>query len=158
MRSGMLSAMCAGVASVGIFCATASAAQPILKAAQNAAANAVAAVKAAVAPGVVPAVTMPAGGELGLLQKAYTTLEVADHDYKGHRVAAMKAIQVASLLLGGGIQADGPGKEPQIQSDTQVRQAQAILQEALAGAGNRPKVGAQVNKAITELNAAISGK
>jgi hypothetical protein len=36
----------------------------------------------------------------GLLVQAYTTLEQADHDYNGHRKAAMNQIEATAKLLG----------------------------------------------------------
>ena len=46
----------------------------------------------------------------GLLVQAYATLEQADHDYKGHRVAAMKQIAAAARLVGVQVRGDGKGQ------------------------------------------------
>jgi hypothetical protein len=56
----------------------------------------------------------------GLLVQAYTTLGQADHDYKGHRVAAMKQIEAAAKLLGVNVRGDGKGHEKQGVSDAQL--------------------------------------
>src|ERR1035438_285941 len=68
-----------------------------------------------------------------LLVQAYTTLEHAAHDYKGHRVAAMKQIEAAAKLLGVKVRGDGKAHERQGVSDAQLRTAQGLLQQALPG-------------------------
>ena len=55
----------------------------------------------------------PVASEAALLKAAYLTLSVADHDYKGHRVAAMKHIEAAAKVLGVKLQGDGKGHEKQ---------------------------------------------
>src|SRR5581483_5813463 len=77
-----------------------------------------------------PAAPAAPASALGLLRSAYATLAVADHDYKGHRVKAMKAIENACKLLGTDISGEGKGKEPQAISDTQLRAALAQVQQA----------------------------
>ena len=71
--------------------------------------------------------------EAGLLRQAYAMLSVADHDYKGHRILAMKQIEAAAKVLGVNLRGDGKGHEPQGASDTQLRNAAALLQQASAG-------------------------
>ena len=89
-----------------------------------------------------------------LLAQAYTTLEHADHDYKGHRVAAMKQIEAAAKLLGVKVRGDGKGHEPQRVSDAQLRTAQGLLQQAKSGLSGKPLK--HVNKALHELSIALS--
>ena len=91
-----------------------------------------------------------------LLQQAYTTLEQADHDYKGHRVAAMKQIEAAGKLLGLNLRGDGKGHEKQGVSDQQLRSAQALLEQARAGLAGKPLK--HVDRAIKQLNIALSIK
>ena len=93
----------------------------------------------------------------GLLSQAYAALSVADHDYQGHRVKAMKHIEVAAKVLGVTLGGNGTGHEPQATSDQQLRTAQGLLQQALAG-GPRPRVQKQINLALTELSTALSIK
>jgi hypothetical protein len=95
----------------------------------------------------------PAGD---LLQQAYTTLEQADHDYKGHRVAAMKQIEAAGKLLGLNLRGDGKGHEKQGISDDQLRTARALLEQARAGMTGKPL--RHVNRAIKQLDIALSIK
>ena len=62
-----------------------------------------------------------------LLNDAYATLAQAKHDYKGHRVRAMKQIEAALGELGGKISSTGRNHEPQGTSDAQLRAAQGLL-------------------------------
>lgn len=104
------------------------------------------------------ATAAPVGSEAGLLQAAYNTLSVADHDYKGHRVKAMKHIEAAAKLLGLNLQGDGKGHEKQFVSDAQLREAQTQLQQVSSSLTGRkqPRVAKQVDAAITEISTALS--
>ena len=93
----------------------------------------------------------------GLLSQAYAALTVADHDYQGHRVKAMKHIEIAAKVLGVTLGGNGTGHEAQATSDQQLHTAQTLLQQALA-AGPRPRVQKQINLALTELSTALSIK
>jgi hypothetical protein len=97
-----------------------------------------------------------ASGAFTLLDDAYATLAHADHDYKGHRVKAMKQIELAVQELGGKISGKGKGHEPQAASDAQLRAAQALLQQAAGGLSK--KALKHVNAAIEQLNIALSIK
>ena len=92
----------------------------------------------------------------GLLVQAYTALEQADHDYKGHRIAAMKQIEAAARLLGVKVRGDGKGHEHQVISDAQLRSAQGLLQQARSGLSGKPL--RHVNKALQQLSIALSIK
>jgi hypothetical protein len=92
----------------------------------------------------------------GLLVQAYTTLELADHDYKGHRAAAMKQIEAAAKLLGVSVRGDGRAHEKQGVSDAQLRTAQGLLQQALPGLSGKPLK--HVNMALKQLSIALSIK
>jgi hypothetical protein len=91
-----------------------------------------------------------------LLAQAYITLERADHDYQGHRVAAMKQVAAAGKLLGVTIRGEGKGHEKQGLSDDQLRKAQALLQEARSGLNG--KALKHVNKAIQQISIALTIK
>jgi hypothetical protein len=91
-----------------------------------------------------------------LLVQAYTTLGQADHDYKGHRVAAMKQIEAAAKLLGVNVRGEGRGHEKQVVSDAQLRTAQGLLQQAQSGLSGKPL--RHVNKALQQLSIALSLK
>lgn len=91
-----------------------------------------------------------------LLQQAYTTLEMADHDYKGHRAAAMKQIEAAGKLVGVNVRGDGKGHEKQGVSDAQLRTAESLLNQAKSGLSG--KALAHVNHALKQLSIALSIK
>jgi hypothetical protein len=93
--------------------------------------------------------------EAGMLRQAYELLSAADHDYQGHRVRAMKQIEVAAQHLGVMLRGDGKGHIAQATSDAQLRGAQALLVQASSGL----KAGqglAHVKLAIAQLNVALS--
>jgi len=91
-----------------------------------------------------------------LLVQAYTTLQAADHDYKGHRVAAMKQIEAAAAILGVSIKGDGKGHEKQVVSDTQLKTAQGLLEQARSGLSG--KALKHVDNAIKQISTALSIK
>jgi hypothetical protein len=91
-----------------------------------------------------------------LLQQAYTALERADHDYKGHRIDAMKQVEAAGKALGLNLRGDGRGHEKQGVSDQQLRNAKGLLEEARAGLTG--KALKHVNHALKQLNIALSIK
>jgi hypothetical protein len=97
--------------------------------------------------------------EVATLRQAYGILAVADHDYKGHRVKAMKAIEAACKLLGTDISGDGKGKEKQAISDDQLKQVLSTVQQVAASIGpTQPKVAAHLNVAVQQLTTALSIK
>ena len=91
-----------------------------------------------------------------LLSQAYTTLSQADHDYKGHRVAAMKQIAAAAKVLGVTLSGDGKTREKQGSSDQQLRTAQGLLQQASSGLSG--KALKHVNAAEKQLSIALKIK
>jgi hypothetical protein len=91
-----------------------------------------------------------------LLDDAYATLAQAKHDYKGHRVKAMKQIDAALGVLGVKVSSKGKNHEPQGTSDAQLRAAQGLLQQASAGLSG--KALKHVNKAIDEISDALAIK
>lgn len=91
-----------------------------------------------------------------LLLQAYATLEMADHDYKGHRVAAMKQIEAAGKLVGVNVRGDGKGHEKQGVSDAQLRTAENLLIQAKPGLSG--KALSHVNRALKQLSIALSIK
>ena len=101
-----------------------------------------------------------AAGEVQTLQQAYSLLAGAEHDYQGHRMRAMHAIRGACRMLGGQVQGERSGNEPQGTSDAQLKQAQGLLQNVLATAtaANQTRVVKHINKAIEELSVALSVK
>jgi hypothetical protein len=107
-----------------------------------------------VAFGLVTRVHAQSANSTALLDDAYATLAQAKHDYKGHRVRAMKQIDAALGEIGAKVSGNGKNHEPQGTSDAQLRAAQSLLQEASAGLSG--KALKHVNNAITQINDALS--
>ena len=105
---------------------------------------------------VVMPVHAQSANTTALLDDAYATLAQAKHDYKGHRVKAMKQIELA--LGEGGAKVSGKGKvhESQGTSDAQLRAAQGLLQQAKGGLSG--KALKHVDNAIAQLNDALAIK
>ena len=91
-----------------------------------------------------------------LLKQAYATLSVADHDYQGHRVRAMKQIEAAASVVGVSVAGNGKGHEAQVVSDQQLRTAQTLLQQARPGLP--AKAQKHVDKALEQITTALSIK
>jgi len=110
------------------------------------------------------------GNSTTLLHEACRTLAEADHDYKGHRVEAIKQIHLAMGKYEGtanvGVHGathlrdsatakhSGKGNESQAASDAQLRHAQGLLQQASSEVSGA--VLQHVNAAISEINTALS--
>jgi len=92
----------------------------------------------------------------GLLTQAYNALSIADHDYQGHRVRAMKQIEAAAKDVGVTLGGQGKGHEQQVVSDQQLRTAQGLLQQALPGLPKNAQN--HVQKALAQLSTALSIK
>jgi hypothetical protein len=103
-----------------------------------------------------PATSTNAVPSVGLLSQAYAALSVADHDYQGHRVRAMKNIEDAAKELGVALQGNGKGHEQQAASDQQLRTAQSLLQQALPGLPK--KASRHVEKALEQISIALAIK
>ena len=104
---------------------------------------------------VMPVHAQPANST-ALLDDAYATLAQAKHDYKGHRVKAMKQIELALGEAGGKVSGKGKNHEPQGTSDAQLRAAQNLLQQAKGGLSG--KALKHVDIAIAQLNDALAVK
>ena len=88
-----------------------------------------------------------------LLDDAYATLAQAKHDYKGHRVRAMKQIELALGVMGAKVSGKGKSRESQGTSDAQLRAAQVLLQQAAAQLTGKPLK--HVNLAIEQISTAL---
>jgi len=91
-----------------------------------------------------------------LLRQAYGELASADHDYKGHRAAAMKKIEEAGKALRVNLRGDGKQHEKQGVSDEHLRAAQNLLNEAASGLSG--KALKRVLAAEKDLSVALSIK
>jgi hypothetical protein len=94
------------------------------------------------------------------LVHAYVLLKKADHDYDGHRVAAMKEIESAGKELGLKLEGDDTDKERQWKSDERVTEARrlVLIAHVKLETKDRERVEDRLVKAIKELNAALKVK
>jgi hypothetical protein len=98
------------------------------------------------------------------LESARATLNKADHDYSGHRAAAVNSLSNTIHHLQHGKAHPSPGqhfvagknKEPQSESDAKLQQALATLQGVSAPAGPQAAVvKTGVSKAIADIQKAL---
>jgi hypothetical protein len=89
-----------------------------------------------------------------LLPRAYVTLSMADHDYKGHRGEAMKQIAAAAKILRIDLHGDNVVRERQAVSDEQLRIARNLLEQARTQLRGRALK--HVDKAINQINVALT--
>ena len=96
----------------------------------------------------------------GMLAEAYADLDRADHDYKGHRIAAMKQIEEAAKAMKLNLGGDGRGHEKQGVSDEQLATAEGLLNQAKSQLSEEKHKKAlhHVNKALAELHTALKVK
>jgi len=96
----------------------------------------------------------------GLLAQAYTDLDHADHDYRGHRMRAMKQVEAAGKEVHVNLGGDGRGHEKQGVSDEQLAAARGVLEQIKSQLAGEPKsrVLHHVNKALEELSVALKVK
>ncbi len=104
---------------------------------------------------VMPVQAAPAN-TVTLLDDAYATLAQAKHDYKGHRVHAMKQIELALGEVGAKVSGRGKNREPQGTSDAQLRAAQGLLQQVRGGLSGKGLK--HVENAIAQINDALAVK
>jgi hypothetical protein len=112
---------------------------------------------------------------IGVLRSAKLTLEKADHDYGGHRAAAVRDIKAATRQLRlalehghkrgtapagrgtGSVQSQGPRqREPQVLSDQQLAQAIPVLKQTISFLQNaNHDYGGHRARAVHDLRAAV---
>ena len=116
---------------------------------------------------------------LAALQQAHALLAGANHDYDGYRAKAERHITQAMHELGhqhgttgagaahkggaapankGAVVQGNANKEPQAQSDAQLKQALQLLSGLQGHIPNTHKAATHVQSAITELNTALKIK
>jgi hypothetical protein len=95
--------------------------------------------------------------EEGMLHRAYRILASGDHDYHGHRVAAMSQIHKAADLLGVDLTGDDKDREKQVLSDDRLREARGLLQNVLGNADvkGQKRISHHVEQAIKEIDLAL---
>jgi hypothetical protein len=89
---------------------------------------------------------------------AFHLLKTANHDYGGHRRAAMAEVEAAGRGLGLELGGDVPDRERQWQSDARLAEARRLLLDAREKLElrDRDRVAARVEKAIREIDAALA--
>jgi hypothetical protein len=94
------------------------------------------------------------------LVHAYRLLKWANSNYDGHRVKAMKEIEVAGKALGLDLEGGGSAHERQWKSDEQLTEARRLLREVRdkLEARDRDRVAAHVERALKETDAALTVK
>jgi hypothetical protein len=109
-------------------------------------------------PGGFQFVDFRDSAEAQMLRNAYRTLATGDHDYRGHRVKAMRAVEAAGKLLGLDLAGDLKERTPQPLSDEKLREAQGLLTQVLGSAEvkGQKRVVRHLNAAIQHLNTALS--
>jgi hypothetical protein len=98
--------------------------------------------------------------EAGKLHRAYHILATGDHDYKGHRVKAMHAVEAAAKLLGLDLSGDLKDKEPQPLSDDKLREASGLISEVIASAEvkDQKRITKHLDEAVKQINVALAIK
>lgn len=104
--------------------------------------------------GLVTQTQAQPGNSVALLNDAYATLAQAKHDYKGHRVKAMKQIELALGEVGAKVTHTAKSHEAQGTSDAQLRAAENLIQQAKAGLSG--KALQHANAASKQINEALS--
>jgi hypothetical protein len=88
---------------------------------------------------------------------AYRLMKGADHDYDGHREAAMKEVRSAGDKLGLTLEGEGVKEERQWKSDRRMKEARRLLREARdkLEARDRDRVADELDHAIKQVDAAL---
>jgi hypothetical protein len=96
--------------------------------------------------------------EADMLRNAYRTLATGDHDYKGHRVRAMHAVEAAGKLLDMDLAGDLKDRTPQPLSDDKLREAQGLINQVLGAAEvkDQKRVVKHLTEAVNQINIGLS--
>jgi hypothetical protein len=95
--------------------------------------------------------------EAGMMHRAYRILAYGDHDYHGHRAAAMKQVKAAADLLGLDLKGDDRDREVQVLSDDQMRTARDLLTHVLDNSEvkGQDRIAKHIHNAIDQINKAL---
>jgi hypothetical protein len=110
-------------------------------------------------PAAVP-LTSEVETEVSNLRQAYVYLEAGNHDYKGHRVRALRAVGSACNVLGFKAKGDGRNHEVQTFSDNLLASARQRLTyvEPQAQALGQNQVVGLIQQAIQEIELAMESE
>jgi hypothetical protein len=95
--------------------------------------------------------------EADMMHRAYRILAYGDHDYHGHRVAAMKQVKQAADLLGLDLRGDDRDREVQVLSDDQLRTARDLLTHVLDNSEvkGQDRIAKHIHNAIDQIDKAL---
>jgi hypothetical protein len=95
--------------------------------------------------------------EVANLRQAYVFLEAGNHDYKGHRVRALRAVGAACIVLGFNAKGDGRNREVQSFSNNLLASARdrLALVEPHAQASHQEQVVGLIHQAMQEIDQAL---
>jgi hypothetical protein len=98
--------------------------------------------------------------EAKMLAHAYAILATGDHDYAGHRVAAMNHVQRAGGFLGVDLAGDLKDHTKQVLSDDKLREAQRLINELILkdNIKSQKHVFNQLTYASKEIDLALATK
>jgi len=98
--------------------------------------------------------------EAKMLRDVYITLATGDHDYKGHRAAAMYQVKAAADLLGLDIGGDNRTRQPQVLSDDKMRESKAMIVQVMGAAEvkDQEKVVKHLQEAVHQINVGLGIK
>jgi hypothetical protein len=95
--------------------------------------------------------------EADMMHRAYRILAWGDHDYHGHRAAAMKQVKQAADLLGLDLSGDDKHREAQVLSDDELRNARDLLIHVRDSSfvKGQDRISRHVQNAIDQINKAL---
>jgi hypothetical protein len=95
--------------------------------------------------------------EADMMHRAYRILAWGDHDYHGHRAAAMKQVKQAADLLGLDLSGDDRHHEMQVLSDDQLHEARNLLIQVRDSSyvKGQDRISRHVQNAIDQINKAL---
>ena len=96
--------------------------------------------------------------EADMMHRAYRILAHGDHDYKGHRLAAMNQVKKAADMLGLDLSGDDRDKEVQVLSDDKLREAKTLLTHVLGASEvkEQPAIAKHIQGAIKQIDTALA--
>ena len=98
--------------------------------------------------------------EAQMLRDAYRILATGDHDYDGHRVRAMHAVEAAGKLLGMDLDGDLKDRTPQALSDDKMREAEGLINKVLGDAEvkDQKRIVKHLGEAVKQIHTALKIK
>ena len=110
-----------------------------------------------VSEGGIQVIAFRDSAEAEILRRAYRILATGDHDYDGHRVRAMHAVEEAGRLLGMDLDGDLKDRTPQRLSDDKLREAEGFINQVRGAAEvkDQKRIVRHLNEAVKQINIAL---